>query len=114
MSKSLRHEQSRKDSRSRQAGLGQAPGQQDQDLQQASGHHRQAGLRPEQAIVAGSTLAISAVTWAELLNGAHLGHIDQGTLRGFIAEFGIAILPVKWSKVPGVSPRIELLRERKA
>jgi predicted nucleic acid-binding protein len=128
--------------------------------------HHDAVAAVEQAIVAGSTLAISAVTWAELLNGSHLGHIDQSTLRSFIAEFGIEILPVdvdvaehaaplqaaysntagrrvkpklrtpdalilgtgntyddidavicgdvKWSKVPGVDARIELLRERKA
>lgn len=56
--------------------------------------HRDAVAAVEQAIIAGSTLAISAVTWTELLNGANLGHIAQSTLRGFIAEFGIAILPV--------------------
>jgi predicted nucleic acid-binding protein len=56
--------------------------------------HRDATSAIEHAVVAGSTLAISAVTWAELLNGAHIGHIEQNTLRGFVAEFGIAILPV--------------------
>lgn len=128
--------------------------------------HQDAVAAIEQAIVAGSTLAISAVTWAELLNDAHLGPADRGTLRDFIAGFGIAILPidvevaeqaaalqaaysdtagrrakpklrtpdalilgtsnayddidtviggdVKWSKVPGVDARIELLRELKA
>lgn len=128
--------------------------------------HQDAVAAIEEAIVAGSTLAISAVTWAELLNGAHLGHVEQSTLRGFIAEFGIEVLPVdvdvaeqaaalqaaysstagrraapklrtpdalilgtgnayddidvviggdvKWSKVPGVDARIELLREHQA
>jgi predicted nucleic acid-binding protein len=128
--------------------------------------HHDAVTAIERTVVVGSTLAISAVTWTELLNGANVGHIDQSTLRGFIADLGIEILPVdvdvaehaaalqaayantagrrvrpklrtpdalilgtgnayddidavicgdvKWSKVPGVDARIELLRERKA
>ena len=41
-----------------------------------------------------SPLAISAVSWAELLNGAHRGHHDEQTVRGFITDLGVSILPV--------------------
>jgi predicted nucleic acid-binding protein len=42
----------------------------------------------------GSTLAISAVSWAELLNGVHQGHHDQHIVRGFVDDSGVSILPV--------------------
>ncbi len=48
----------------------------------------------EGAIRSGSPLAISAVSWAEILNGAYQGHHDVGTVRGFVADLGVAILAV--------------------
>lgn len=42
----------------------------------------------------GSSLAISAVTWAEILNGAHQDHHDEEQVRGFVRDFGVAILVV--------------------
>jgi predicted nucleic acid-binding protein len=48
----------------------------------------------EGAMRGGASLAISAVTWAELLNGADIGHQEQEVVRGFIGEFGITILAV--------------------
>lgn len=43
---------------------------------------------------AGSPLAISAVTWAEVLRGAHQGHHDEEMVRGFVADFNVAIVAV--------------------
>jgi len=56
--------------------------------------HRDAVPAIERAVVDGATLAISAVTWSELLHGAHRGHGDEETFRGFVTEFGVAILAV--------------------
>ncbi len=42
----------------------------------------------------GSSLAISAVSWAEMLNGALQGHHDVEDVRGFVRDFGVAIVPV--------------------
>lgn len=46
------------------------------------------------AIRGGERLAISAVTWMEILTGARLGHSEEATVRGFIADFAIEALPV--------------------
>ena len=46
------------------------------------------------AVRAGDYLAISAVTWTEILTGAVLGHREEATVRGFVADFGIEIFPV--------------------
>ena len=48
----------------------------------------------ESTMKEGSSLAISAVTWAELLHGALLGHLPEDALREFVDDFGIEILPV--------------------
>lgn len=123
--------------------------------------------RIEHAIRGGSGLAISAISWAELLRGAMVGHRDEQAVRDFVADLGIGILPVdaavaeraaelqtayrrrrrgagaqpaklrtpdalilatadlerdveaiicgdeQWPKVPGVRPRVELVRERR-
>lgn len=118
----------------------------------------------ESVVRGGGSLAISAISWAELLNGANLGHRELDVLRGFVSELGISILAVdagvaehgaelqrayartgrtrdrprlrtpdalilatavahpdidivisgdgKWSKVPGVSARVDVLGER--
>lgn len=48
----------------------------------------------ESTVSAGTPLAISAVSWSELLNGALLGHLPENELREFVADFGIDILGV--------------------
>ena len=48
----------------------------------------------EAAVRDGSALAISAVSWAELLNGAYTGEPERQVTREFLADFGVAILPV--------------------
>jgi predicted nucleic acid-binding protein len=48
----------------------------------------------ESAMRAGTSLAMSAVTWSETLHGALLGYFPQAELREFVADFGIAILAV--------------------
>lgn len=60
----------------------------------------------ESAVREGLFLAISAVTWAGLLHGANLGHREAQAVRDFVAEFGIAILPVD----AGVAERAAELR----
>ena len=56
--------------------------------------HASAVRAIEELVRGGSTLAICAVSWAELLNGIHQGHHDERIVRGFVADFGVAILPV--------------------
>jgi predicted nucleic acid-binding protein len=46
------------------------------------------------AIRRGEHLALSAVSWTELLTGAELGHREEAILRGFASDFAIEILPV--------------------
>ena len=46
------------------------------------------------AVHAGDYLAISAVTWTEILTGAVLGHREETTVRGFVTDFAIEIAPV--------------------
>jgi predicted nucleic acid-binding protein len=48
----------------------------------------------ESAMRAGTSLAISAVTWTETLHGALLGHLPEAELRDLVGDFGIAILAV--------------------
>ena len=48
----------------------------------------------ESAMRDGKRAAISAVTWAELLNGARQQHQDESVLRAFVDDFAIGILPV--------------------
>jgi predicted nucleic acid-binding protein len=45
-------------------------------------------LAPEQSLV------VSAVTYAEVLTGARLGHHDEESVEGFFAELITAIVPV--------------------
>jgi predicted nucleic acid-binding protein len=124
--------------------------------------HDEAVAKVEAALRAGMTPAISAITWAELLHGAALGHREEAAVRGFVTDFGVAIVAVdaavaeraaalqvayarrsrggrlktpdalilasadldanvervicgddQWPKVPGVRPRITLIRERR-
>lgn len=56
--------------------------------------HDAAYTRIGDAVRAGDYLAVSAVTWTEILTGAALGHREEATVRGFVADFAIAILPV--------------------
>ena len=56
--------------------------------------HSAAVTEIEAAVRGGSALAISAVSWAELLHGAFIGHHDESDFRELVADFGIAILPV--------------------
>ena len=46
------------------------------------------------AVRSGDYLAISAITWTEVLTGASLGRREEATVRGFVTDFAIAILPV--------------------
>lgn len=48
----------------------------------------------ESAVRGGAPLAISAVSWAELLGGEHHGHQEQDVVRALVREFGIAIVAV--------------------
>jgi len=48
----------------------------------------------ESAMSAGTPLAISVVTWSEVLHGALLGHLPEHEPRELVEDFGIAILPV--------------------
>jgi len=45
-------------------------------------------------MVAGNSLAMSAVTWSETLHGALLGYYPEAELRELVADFGIEILDV--------------------
>lgn len=46
------------------------------------------------ALVPRQRLQVSAVTYAEVLTGARLGHHDEDHVRGFFSELVSAILPV--------------------
>lgn len=54
--------------------------------------HDDAVARVEATVAAGNGLAISAVTWAELLHGALLGHRAEAIVRGFVEDFGVEIV----------------------
>lgn len=55
------------------------------------------------AVRAGDYLAISAVTWTEVLTGVVLGHGEEATVRGFVADFGIEVLPVDTAVAEGAA-----------
>lgn len=48
----------------------------------------------EDAVRGGSRLAVSAITWTELLAGAAIGHRAERAVREFASDLGLAILPV--------------------
>jgi predicted nucleic acid-binding protein len=48
----------------------------------------------ESAVRPGNTLAISVVSWSELLHGAVLGHHPEAAIREFVQDFGVDILDV--------------------
>lgn len=56
--------------------------------------HADAVQAIESTVSAGTSLAISAVTWSEVLNGSLLGYLPEDELRELIADFGIEILGV--------------------
>lgn len=56
--------------------------------------HGDATLAIEGLLRGGSSLVISAVSWAEILNGAHQERHEQAEIRGFVRNFGVAIVPV--------------------
>jgi predicted nucleic acid-binding protein len=63
-------------------------------LQPDDALHAAANAEIGKTVRAGDYLAISAVTWTEILTGAALGHREEATVRGFVADFGVEILPV--------------------
>ena len=62
------------------------------------------------AVRAGDYLAISAVTWTEILTGAVLGHREEAIVRSFVADFAIEIMPVD----AAVAERAAVIRGRHA
>lgn len=56
--------------------------------------HAEASTTIEATMRAGTALAVSAVTWTELLYGAFLGYRDETAVREFASDFGVDILPV--------------------
>jgi predicted nucleic acid-binding protein len=56
--------------------------------------HAAAAAGIERAVRGGDYLAVSAVSWTELLTGAALGHREEAVVRGFVADFAIAIVPI--------------------
>jgi predicted nucleic acid-binding protein len=56
--------------------------------------HDDAVATIESTISAGSTLAISVVSWSELLHGAVLGHHPEEAIREFVEDFGVDIIDV--------------------
>jgi predicted nucleic acid-binding protein len=63
-------------------------------LQSDDSLHDAASAAIGDAVRGGDYLAISTITWTEILTGAALGHREEGIVRGFVADFGIQILPV--------------------
>jgi predicted nucleic acid-binding protein len=63
-------------------------------LQPDDALHEAASRAIASAIRGGERLAISAVSWMEILTGALLGHREELTVRGFLADFAIQALPV--------------------
>jgi predicted nucleic acid-binding protein len=56
--------------------------------------HHDAARAIETTVASGHTLAVSAVTWSELLHGALLGYYPEDAVREFAEDFGIRILSV--------------------
>jgi predicted nucleic acid-binding protein len=48
----------------------------------------------ETVLAAGTPLAMSAVTWSEVLQGALLGYYEERDIRELAQDFGIRVLPV--------------------
>jgi hypothetical protein len=63
-------------------------------LQPDDALHGAAAAAIGDAVRSGDYLAISAVTWTEILTGAALGHREEATVRGFVADFAITVLSV--------------------
>lgn len=63
-------------------------------LDRADAFHRDAVIQIEELLRAGTRLAVSAITWAETLNGALQGHQTEEAVREFLEDFSIAVLPV--------------------
>jgi predicted nucleic acid-binding protein len=63
-------------------------------LQPDDALHDAADAAIGRAVRTADYLAISAVTWTEILTGAALGHREEATVRGFVADFAIEIVPV--------------------
>lgn len=54
--------------------------------------HEDAVAKVEATVASGNGLAISVVTWAEILHGALLGHREESIVRGFVEDFGVEII----------------------
>jgi predicted nucleic acid-binding protein len=54
--------------------------------------HESAAQAIESAVRGGASLAISAVTWSEVLHGALLGYFPEDALRELAEDFGIEVL----------------------
>lgn len=63
-------------------------------LQPDDALHETAGTAIADAVRSGRFLAISAVTWTEVLTGAKLGHREEAIVRGFMADFAVDVLTV--------------------
>jgi predicted nucleic acid-binding protein len=63
-------------------------------LDVGDGLHADASDAVESLLRRGSSLAISAVTWAEILNGVYQDHHDEEVVRDFVRDFGVAIITV--------------------
>src|SRR5262249_10763281 len=62
----------------------------------------------ENAVRTGDYLAISAITWTEILTDAALGHREEAMVRGFVADFAVKILVVD----AGIAERAARIRAR--
>jgi predicted nucleic acid-binding protein len=56
--------------------------------------HEDAVAKVEATLKVGTGLAISAITWAELLHGAALRHREEAAVRDFVGDFGVRIASV--------------------
>ena len=54
--------------------------------------HADAVATIERTVKGGRGLAVSAISWTELLYGAGLGHRDETVVREFVDDFGVRIL----------------------
>ncbi len=62
-------------------------------LDRSDAHH-EAALKLVGEAAAEDSLAVSAVTLAELLTGALLGHHEEEVVRGFFSDLIAAVIPV--------------------
>jgi predicted nucleic acid-binding protein len=70
--------------------------------------HAGAVAELETVMRAGTGLAVSAITWTELLHGVLMGHHDEGDLQEFAAAFNVEVLAAD----VGVATRAAELRAR--